>query len=108
MQNKQLAKRTSNTALARQSTLKKVGGSIMATIPPHLLRELRLAAGSRISVAKSDGRLIITPEVPKKANKRIGLTARLAMCDFSVPLSPARKAEDEAWLNDGRVGREEI
>ena len=60
MQNKQLAKRTSNTALARQSTLKKVGGSIMATSPPHLLRELRLAAGSRISVAKSDGRLIIT------------------------------------------------
>ena len=43
-----------------------------------------------------------------KPKKRIGLTARLAMCDFSKPLAPERKAEDEAWFNDDRVGREEI
>ena len=49
-----------------------------------------------------------TTKKPAKLKQRLGLTRRLAMCDFSKPLSPERKAEDEAWLNDGRVGGDEV
>ena len=90
------------------STLKKLGGSVVATIPPHLLRELDLSAGTVVSVERSGDQLVIRRAAPKKSARRIGLAARLARCDFSQPLSPEQQREDEAWDRMPPVGREEI
>jgi hypothetical protein len=45
---------------------------------------------------------------PDKARRlgRIGLATRLAMCDFTIPLTPEEKAEQALWENLAPVGRE--
>jgi antitoxin component of MazEF toxin-antitoxin module len=85
--------------------LRKVGGSISAAIPPHILDALSLGAGSELLIEVDNGRVVMSPALPKG---RIGIAARLAMCDFSVPLSPERQAEDTAWDRMKPVGREVI
>ena len=82
--------------------LKQVGGSVMVTIPPHILRELKLAAGSQVDVTASEGRVTIAPA----KTRRIGLKARLAMCDFTARVPSERVKEDQAWDRAPPAGRE--
>ncbi len=81
--------------------LRSVGGSTMVAIPPHIMKELRLAPNSTVGLTIERGTIVIRPK-PRKG--RIGLKARLAMCDFSKPLSQ----EDRRWATGPRAGREEI
>jgi antitoxin ChpS len=80
--------------------LRKVGGSVMFPIPKALLESLGLSAASSIGVEVADGALVV------RAQKRpfYRLAELLAQGDANAP----RTAEDEAWLNDGPVGRELI
>ena len=80
--------------------LRTVGGSVMFAIPKAVLEILDLQANGSVGVSISEGKLIVDPH-PKR---RRTLAELLAECDPSAP----RTAEDEAWLNDGQVGREEI
>jgi antitoxin ChpS len=80
--------------------LRTVGGSVMFAIPKALLESLDLRANSSVGVSISEGRLIVEPH-PKR---RYTLDELLSQCDLSAPLT----AEDEAWLRDGPMGREEI
>jgi antitoxin ChpS len=73
----------------------------MVAIPPHMLAELKLGPGSSVGISVDGNRLVIEPV--SKA-KRIGLEARLAMCDFTIPMS----GEEREWLDVKSVGREVI
>src|ERR1700730_2475200 len=66
---------------------------------PH--EELRLAPNSTVGLMIERGKIVIRPQ-PRKG--RVGLKARLAMCDFSKPMSK----EERAWTTGPRAGREEI
>ncbi len=73
----------------------------MVAIPPHIMEELKLAPNSRVGLTLERGKIVIRP---KPREGRIGLKARLAMCDFSKPKS----REDRDWATGPRAGREEI
>lgn len=80
------------------TNLRKVGGSVMLTVPPALLEQLSLAAGSAVSLAVEDGRLVVDPAPPV----RYTLEDLLAASDYSPPMS----LEERAWLDAPAVGRE--
>jgi antitoxin ChpS len=78
--------------------LRKVGGSVMLTVPPAILQQLGLGPGATVGIDVEDGRLIIEP-APKR---RYSLDELLARCDPSAP----RGEEDSVWLGDAPVGSE--
>lgn len=78
--------------------LRKVGGSIMVSVPPAILELLHLKAGSTVGVTVEGNRLIIDP----KPRTRYTLDELLSQCDASKPLSK----EDREWSNSGPAGRE--
>jgi antitoxin ChpS len=80
------------------TNLRKVGGSVMLTVPPALLDLLDLKAGAAVGVAIDGGRLVVEAS-PKP---RYTLDELLAASDFSEPLS----AEEREWLNAAPVGKE--
>lgn len=80
------------------TTLRKVGGSIMLTVPPALLELLHLQAGAKVGVTVDDGRLVIEPN----PRSRYSLDELLAQCDASADLT----AEDREWLDAKPVGGE--
>ena len=79
--------------------LKSVGGSVMVAIPPHVREQLKLAAGSDVWLSVEDGRLVL--QSPRRLS-RIGLEARLAMCDPLIP----RSQDDAEWDSMPSSGRE--
>ena len=81
------------------TTLRKVGGSVMMTVPPAFLEQLQLVAGSAIGVEMEGNRLIVTPSRP-----RYTLGEILAQCDPSISMSD----EEREWLDAPAVGRELI
>ncbi len=46
----------------RTTNLRKVGGSVMLTVPPALLDVLRLQPGAKVGIAIEDGRLVVEPQ----------------------------------------------
>jgi antitoxin ChpS len=80
------------------TSLRKVGGSVMLTVPPAILDLLHLQAGATVEMEIDNGRLVIAPQ----ARRRYDLVDLLAQCDASAAIS----GEDQAWLNDGPVGGE--
>ena len=85
-----------------QVKARTVGGSVMVAIPPAAMNELGISSGSALDVEVRDGELIL--RLTQKRTGRIGLAARLAMCDFTKPMSETERE----WLDSPRVGREEI
>lgn len=84
-----------------KATLREVGGSVMVAIPPHILNELQLGPKAQVNLSIREGKLVLEPAVRRG---RIGLAARLKMCDFSLPISD----EERAWLDSPRAGREAL
>lgn len=80
--------------------LRKVGGSVMMTIPKALMESIGMSASSSIGVEVTDGSLVIRPR--KRPTYR--LDDLIGQCQGDAP----RSAEDDAWLNDGPVGNELI
>lgn len=80
--------------------LRKVGGSVMLTMPPALLDLLNLKVGSAVGIVVDGDRLV----VEAVARPRYSLAELLAASDYSMPPSP----EDREWLDDGPSGRELI
>lgn len=78
--------------------LRKVGGSVMLSIPPSLLNILHLKAGATVGLDVQNNQLIINP-TPRP---RYSLEELLAVCDENAPLND----EDKAWVNDLPVGKE--
>ena len=84
------------------TTLRKVGGSIMMTVPPALLDVLQLHAGATVGMAVDGDRLVIEPQ----RRPRYSLEALLAQCDASAEATPEEAAEDRQWLDARPVGDE--
>jgi antitoxin ChpS len=80
------------------TNLRKVGGSVMLTVPPALLEVLDLKAGAQVGVAVDDGRLIVQAS-PKR---RYTLAELLAASDYSTPQS----SEDQEWVYTPTTGKE--
>jgi antitoxin ChpS len=83
-----------------QTTLRKVGGSVMLAVPPAILDLLNLSAGATVGVSVEDGRLIVAPAT----KPHYTLDELLAQCDASAEFSP----DDRAWLDAGPQGSEQI
>ncbi|NCC22585.1 MAG: antitoxin [Alphaproteobacteria bacterium] len=81
-----------------QTTLRKVGGSVMLALPPAILDLLHLRAGATVGLTVDAGRLVIEPS----PRQRYSLDELLAQCDASADISE----EDRSWLDDGPVGSE--
>lgn len=80
------------------TNLRKVGGSVMLTVPPALLDLLRLKAGASVGVVVDGDRLVVEAS-PKP---RYTLSELLAASDYSGQLS----AEDREWLDAPAIGKE--
>lgn len=72
--------------------LRKVGGSIMLTLPPALPDVLRLQVGAKVRLAVDNGRLVVEPA----ARLRYTMTELLAKFDCSQP-KPAQPREWVGW-----------
>jgi len=80
------------------TNLRKVGGSVMLAVPPAILDQLNLKAGTVVGLAIDGERLILQPR-PKP---RYTLEELLAASDYAQPITP----EEWEWLNAPPVGRE--
>ena len=78
--------------------LRRVGGSVMLSVPPSLLDILNLSADSEVGLTVVDGQLLVKPVRKKKYT----LAELLAESDYSTPLSP----EEREWIDAPPVGRE--
>ena len=81
-----------------KTTLRKVGGSVMLTVPPAILDLLHLQAGSTVGVIVDNGRLV----VELRARPRFTLAELLAASDYSQPQPP----EEREWVDAPAVGGE--
>jgi antitoxin ChpS len=82
------------------TNLRKVGGSIMLTVPPALLDLLQLRPGATVGISVEQGRLVVEPH----RRRRYTLEELLAQCDASADPSE----EDRQWAGSPPVGRELI
>lgn len=83
-----------------QTKLRAVGGSIMLAIPKPVLALANLQAGAAVGIEIEGGCIVLKPV----SSGRVGLAARLAMCNAKSIIS---KAERD-WQNMPSVGREKI
>ena len=82
------------------SHLRKVGGSVMLSVPPALLEILRLHPGELVGMSIEGQRLVIEPS----PRRRYTLQQLLEASDYSQPQPP----EEREWVDAPAVGREEI
>jgi antitoxin ChpS len=82
------------------TNLRKVGGSVMLTVPPALLDSLRLGPGAKVDIAVERGRLVVRPQ------KRPHYTLKelLAQCHPKA----VRTREETEWLDNKPAGNELI
>ncbi|MBI5441790.1 MAG: antitoxin [Deltaproteobacteria bacterium] len=80
------------------TNLRKVGGSVMLTLPPAILDLFQLQAGARVGVSVEGGRLVIEP----KPRPHYSLEELLAQCDPTAE----RTEEEREWLDAPPAGRE--
>jgi antitoxin ChpS len=82
------------------TTLRKVGGSIMLTVPPALLDVLNLGAGAKVGLSVDHGRLVVEPQ----PRPRFTLAELLAVSDYSEP----QPGDQREWVDAPAVGREAL
>lgn len=84
----------------RTSTLRQSGGSIIVSLPKAFLDQLGLKADTPVDIEVVDDKIVITRRSPG----RIGLAARMAMCDFDLAVTP----DEREWIDGSAVGGELI
>ena len=82
------------------TVLRRVGGSVMLSVPPTVLDILGLQAGAKVGVAVEGGRLIVEP----RRRPVYRLEELLAQCDPGGEIAD----EDRDWLEGGACGGELI
>jgi antitoxin ChpS len=83
-----------------ETKLRKVGGSVMLSIPPVLLDELGLAAGADMELTVRSRKLVLEP----KSRRRHALDELLK----EEKSRGRRRRKDRVWTSGGRAGRELI
>lgn len=84
----------------RSATLRQSGGSIIVSLPKAFVEQLGLKADTPVEIDLVDDKIVIARRSPG----RIGLEARLAMCDLTKPMSQ----DERDWLDAPAVGDEQI
>ena len=85
------------------TNLRKVGGSVMLTVPPALLDILRLQAGAKVGIAVESGRLVVEPRL----RRRYSLDELLAQCNPKARRVQGRaRGQEREWLDSKPVGGE--
>ena len=82
----------------RTATLRQSGGSVIVSLPKPLLDQLGLKADTPVDITVVGDKIVIA----RRGAGRIGLEARLAMCDFDKPVTTAERE----WLDAPIVGDE--
>lgn len=82
------------------TNLRKVGGSIMLSVPPSLLQQLNLQAGSQVSISLDGQKLVVESSI----KPHYTLSELLAASDYSK----SQPASEREWIDAGDVGRELI
>ena len=82
------------------TNLRKVGGSIMLSVPPALLEQMQLQVGSTVTISMDGHRLVIEAS-PKPSYT---LAELLEASDYST----AQPESDREWLDAGATGSELI
>ena len=80
--------------------LRKVGGSVMLTIPPALLDALQLKPDASVDMSVKAGKLLVEPNV----RPRYTLDDLLSQCSSDA----AETVEERAWIDAPAAGRELI
>jgi antitoxin ChpS len=80
--------------------LRKIGGSVMLTVPPTLLEILRVESGDKVDISIESGRLVVAPQ----RRPRSTLDELLARCRPRA----AQTREEREWLSGKPAGRELI
>jgi antitoxin ChpS len=81
--------------------LRKLGGSVVMTLPRKVLALVDLDAGSEVKLSVESGRLVVSPQGRPKY--------RLAdLLSASRGKKLRLTAEERRWLDDGPVGKEMI
>ena len=83
-----------------KTNLRKVGGSIMLSVPPAILEQLHLQAGSTVTISLDSEKLVVESS-PKP---RYTLAELLAASDYSQP----QPDSEREWVDSAAVGRELI
>lgn len=83
--------------MTHEGKLRRVGGSVMLTIPPAMLDALGLEADAAVDITVETGRLIVAG----RARPRYSLDELLARCKPSAP-----RPKDREWVSAKRAGRE--
>ena len=86
--------------MAHPVRLRKVGGSVMLSIPKPMLDALDLGPDAAVGLSIKAGRLVVDP----KRRRRYSLDELLAQCKPSA----RRARQDRDWLAGKPVGRELI
>lgn len=81
-----------------QAVLRKVGGSVMLSVPQVFLKQLNLSAKSNVDLSLENGKLIVEPINKSKYT----LDELLAQSDYSGSLND----EERQWLDAPTVGKE--
>ena len=89
-------------AKVKRVVVRKVGGSLMAAMPAHVVKDMRLAAGRTLAVSYDGKRLILAPA--ETGPKRYTLRQILASCNFDLP----KTVEELEWEAAPRIGREAL
>lgn len=80
------------------TNLRKVGGSVMLTVPPAFLDQLHLKAGATVGIAVDHGCLVVNPI----SSPRYTLEELLAASDYSQSQPEAERE----WVDAAAVGGE--
>ena len=78
-------------------SLRRVGGSIMLTMPAAVVDLLHLRTGESVGMEVEGGRLVIAP-----IRKRFTLEELLEQCDAQTPIGE----EDRLWADLPSIGHE--
>ena len=84
--------------MAHPVRLRKVGGSVMLSIPKPMLDALDLGPDAAVGLSIKAGRLVVDP----KRRRRYSLDELLAQCKPSA----RRSREDRDWVAGKPAGRE--
>ena len=85
---------TGEESLAVLSDIRRLGGALVMTLPPALLKLLNIDAGDQMTLDVADGQLIARPVALRQ--KRYTLAEILAGSDCIAELNA-----DTAWARDG-------
>lgn len=87
------------------TSLRKVGGSVMLTVPPALLEVLQLQVGATVGLLIDQGKLIVEPFY------RPAYRLEQLLAEYQVTPTDGETRDSlaaDSWLTDGPVGKEEI